>query len=113
MEAGPRPSSRQIPPRTDALVAAAARLIGGQKRVTHGQLFRIRVTASDGKPASVTIQIDDHPGEARPYVLGDIAKRLRINKDDVEVVLGTWTREQLIAHLEQFTSDELKPPALR
>lgn len=76
-------------------------------------LFRLRVTARDGKPATVTVQIDDHPDDARPYVLRDIADRLRVDRDEVLAVLETWDRERLTAHLEQFTQEELQPPAYR
>lgn len=62
---------------------------------------------------TVHVQIDDHPGEARPYVLGDIAKCLNVEKAEVVTVLTTWSRAQLVAHLEQFTAAELMPPRFR
>lgn len=84
------------------------------RRARHGQFFRIRVTSRDGKPAAVNLQIDDHPGEARPYVLRQIRDCLRLrNTEQVVEVLTTWTREQLVEHLQRFTHEELKPPAIR
>jgi hypothetical protein len=76
-------------------------------------LFRIRVVTRDERDAAITVQIDDHPREARPYVLNDIADRLRVERSAVLDVLASWSREQLVTHLQQFTHEELKPPALR
>jgi hypothetical protein len=61
----------------------------------------------------VTVQIDDHPSEARPYVLNDIASRWRVDRAMIETVLASWTAEQLQAHLQTFTSDELRAPSMR
>lgn len=63
--------------------------------------------------AQEQLQVDDHPSDARPYVLKDVADRLRVERDQVEHVLEHWTHEELIEHLRQFPSGELKPPALR
>ncbi len=69
--------------------------------------------ATDGRKAGVTVQVDDHPRDARPYVLNDVANRLRIDRSEILHALTDWTPEQLVAHLEAFSSDELKPPSLR
>jgi hypothetical protein len=81
--------------------------------VRHGVLFHVRVTATDGRKAAVTVQVDDHPREVRPYVLNDVADRLRVDRAEVLDVLANWTPERLLAHLECFSSDELKPPSFR
>ena len=99
---------------TADLIAAAERLAGGKPRgARHGLLFRMSVTAKDGVRATVTFQIDGHRKWAMPYVLNDLARILRIERDDVLTVFGEWTHEQLVVHLEQFTSEELRPPAYR
>jgi hypothetical protein len=81
--------------------------------VRHGVLFHISVTATDGRKAGVTVQVDDHPREAKPYVLNDVADRLRVDRDKIPDVLANWSSEQLVAHLQQFSSAELKPPGWR
>lgn len=62
---------------------------------------------------AVTVQVDDHPRETRPYVLRDIADRLRVPRQQIAEVLGEWTADQLREHLESLPAAELKPPALR
>lgn len=99
---------------TADLIAAATRLAGASPRkVRHGLLFRIPVTAKDDIKTTVTFQIDGHRKWAMPYVLNDIARNLRLERDDLLTALGDWTHEDLVGHLSTFTAAELKPPALR
>lgn len=72
------------------------------------------MVCSDGKKATVTWQIDTHRDECLPYVLRDIASRLKLTgPDHVLEVLASWSSEQLKAHLGQHTSEDLRPPAMR
>jgi hypothetical protein len=71
------------------------------------------ITSKDGKRCGVTVQVDDHPGEPRPYVLNQIADSLRIDRRQIGDVLGTWSHEQLQEHLSHFTQQELRPVKLR
>lgn len=105
--AGGRPDTRQ-------LLASIARITGDPgKPVRHGRIFRVEVVSKDGERCGVPIQVDDHPGEPRPYVLNQIADTLRIKRDKLLEALETWTPEQLTRHLEGFTQEELKPVRLR
>jgi hypothetical protein len=61
----------------------------------------------------VTLQIDDHPRDAKSYVFGEIARCWRVPREQVLEVMRDWTAEQLEEHLCRFTSQELKPPAFR
>lgn len=45
--------------------------------------------------------------------LGQIAGILRVDKDKIEDVLRTWTREQLREHLGTFTQADLRRPNIR
>lgn len=72
--AGSRPDTWQ-------LLASIARITGDPgKPVRHGQIFRVEVVSKDGERCGVPIQVDDHPGEPRPYVLNQIADTLRIER---------------------------------
>lgn len=100
---------------TDDVAAACQRLTGDSgRRAKHGRLFRLKVTTSDGKTATVTAQVDDHPGECRPYVLNDIRRRWRIPDGiSTQTALKDWAPAQLKQHLEQFTQEQLRPPSYR
>jgi len=78
-------------------------------------MFRAKVKARDGRDCSVTVQVSTHRSKGRVSgaILGDIAQRLRIPRDQIETVLNEWTSSALLEHLASHTSDELKPPALR
>jgi hypothetical protein len=45
--------------------------------------------------------------------LHDIADGLRIPRSQLATALRSWSRAQLIAHLEQFTADQFLPLAIR
>jgi len=70
-------------------------------------------TSTDGQSCAVTLRVSDHRPEPSRRSLNDIADRLRINRAEIEEALASWTHEQLVAHLETFTADELKAPAIR
>ncbi|WCB92288.1 hypothetical protein DSM104299_00978 [Baekduia alba] len=76
-------------------------------------LFRVPVTSSDGVKTAVTFQIDGHRKWAMSYVLNDIARNLRLERDQVVQVMSDWTHDDLLTHLGQFTAADLRPSALR
>jgi hypothetical protein len=97
-----------------SLLAAVARLTGDRgKGVKHGKIYRVEVVSKDGKRCGVPVQVDDHPGEPRPYVLNQIADSLLIEHKQIGAVLESWTAEQLSEHLSGFTQEELRPVRFR
>lgn len=100
--------------KTAWIASAVARLTGDQGRtVTHGKRYRLLITTADGARHAVTVQVDTHPTDARPYVLNDIADRFKVERDAILTVLSEWTNEQLKAHLEKFPKADLMPPQCR
>jgi hypothetical protein len=99
---------------TAAVVSAVARVTGDPGRdVKHGKRFRIEVTSSDGHKMGVSVQVDDHPAETRPYVLNQIADTWNVSRDEIRDVLDSWGSEELREHLQKFPKAELMPPHLR
>lgn len=78
------------------------------KRVTHGELFRIVVTSCDGYRCALTVQVDTHRKVPSKAAINDVADRLRLPRDQVDVVLNEWTQEQLRDHLAGLTNDQLR-----
>lgn len=76
-------------------------------------MFRVEVVSSDGDKCGVPVQVDDHPGETRPYVLNAIADTLLIDRDEIRRVLEEGTEEGLRRHLSRYTKDQLKPLRFR
>lgn len=70
-------------------------------------LFRVKVLSSDEQPVAVTIQVDTHRKTPSVAAMNDIADRLRINHDEIDHVLATWTPEELRQHLAAQTKAEL------
>jgi hypothetical protein len=95
---------------------ALTRLIGDKPfRETNETVeWRIEVRSSDGKQVAVRVPINLHRKDriAKP-ALNAIADRLRIDRKDIADVLANWKPEQLREHLEAFTEDELKEPAMQ
>jgi hypothetical protein len=101
-------------PDTSRVVASLARLTAESgKPVKHGHIFKVVVTSSDGVRCGVPIRIDTHPEVVRPYALNQIADSLRLARTDILGVLDSWTHEQLVEHLSQFTQEQLRPVRLR
>jgi hypothetical protein len=71
------------------------------------------LTTSDGHKHAVSVQVDTHPSETRPYVLNQIADRFKVDRAEIHVVLFDWTPERLRAHLQQFSKADLMPPNYR
>lgn len=76
-------------------------------------MFRVEVTSADGHKCGVPVQVDDHPGEPRPYVINQIADSFLIRRTEVHAVLERGTPAELNDHLRGYTKDELKPLHLR
>jgi hypothetical protein len=76
-------------------------------------MFRVEVVSSDGQKCGVPVQVDNHPDQARPYVLNAIADSLLIDRKEIHQVLAEGTEDQLRAHLSEYTKDQLKPLHLR
>ena len=76
-------------------------------------MFRVEVISSDGHNCGVPVQVDDHPGEARPYAVNQIADSFLIQPEEIHVVLEKGTRAELRDHLSQYTQEELKPLHIR
>lgn len=76
-------------------------------------MFRVEVISSDGHKCGVPIQVDNHPAQARPYVLNAIADSLLIDRPELLRVLKEGTQAQLTAHLRRYTKAQLKPLHLR
>jgi hypothetical protein len=73
------------------------------------------VTSSDGKRCAVPVQVSSHrqKGRVTRSVLNNIAACLLIDRDKLVDALDTWTHDELRAHLESHTAEELKPPHVR
>lgn len=76
-------------------------------------MFRIQVESSDGHQCGVPVQVDDHPGECRPYAINQVADSLLIERSEIRQVLAEGTNAQLRAHLSEHTKEELKPLRMR
>jgi len=71
------------------------------------------VESSDGHRVGVSVQLDTHPKETRPYALGQIARQWCLEPDQLTQVLDSWGPDDLLAHLARFTKAELMPPTYR
>ena len=69
--------------------------------------------SADGHDCGVSVQVDDHPREVRPYALGQIARVWHVSRKDLAHIFENWTPERLIEHLGQFTKADLMPPRAR
>lgn len=76
-------------------------------------MFRVEVISIDGEKCGVPVQVDDHPGEARPYAINQVADSLLIRREEIVDVLGRGTRAELRDHLSQYTKEQLKPIRIR
>lgn len=76
-------------------------------------MFRVEVISSDGEKCGVPVQVDDHPGDARPYAINQIADSLLIRRGEIHDVLDRGTRAELRDHLSQYTKEDLKPIRFR
>jgi hypothetical protein len=70
------------------------------------------VTA-DGHKHAVSVQVDTHPTDARPYAVNQVADAFKIDRDQIIDVLRNWPPGRLKAHLEQFNKADLLPPTYR
>jgi len=99
---------------TAQLLAAVERLTGDTGTYgTHNVRFRIDITGSDGKPQSVVVAVTHNRRQPAKGNLNDIADGLRIPRSDLEHMLTKWSHDDLVKHLQQFTSTQLLPLAIR
>jgi hypothetical protein len=97
--------------KTAWLAAAVARVTGDSgKKVNEGARYRVTVTSNDGHKCGVSVQVNTHTKEARPYQLNEIADRWHVNRTELTNVLNEWTSDQLKAHLSTFAKEALMPP---
>ncbi len=95
---------------TKHVLAAVARLTADSgKQVQHGLMFRVVVESADGERCGVPIQVDNHPGVCRPYVVNQVADSLLVDRTEIRQVLDSGTHVELVAHLKHYTKEELKP----
>jgi hypothetical protein len=76
-------------------------------------MFRAEITSCDGHKCGVPVQVDDHPGQTRPYALNAIADSLLVDRTEIEQVLADGTQQQMRRHLAKYTKDQLKPLHVR
>jgi hypothetical protein len=99
---------------TGELCAALERLTGDRGvYARHVKLYRIGVTSSDGHRCAVTVAVTHHRARPARANLNEIADGLRIPRAGLERVLRDWSEADLIAHLEQFTAEQLLPLSIR
>jgi hypothetical protein len=100
--------------KTAYLLKAVARLTGDKgTSVSEGKRFRIRLNTADGHDHAVHVQVDDHPRDARPYQVPQIARSLRLDRKKLLEALESWGPHELRAHLGRFTKEELLPKNYR
>lgn len=100
--------------KTAWLAAAVARITGDPGRSSsEGQRYRVAITTSDGHKHGLSVQVDTHPTDARPYAVNQIADAFQVDRKEIIDVLSTWTPERLIEHLSSFPKNDLMPPNLR
>jgi hypothetical protein len=71
------------------------------------------VTSSDGQRCAVNVPLKLNRDPPYKSTFNQIAGVLRVDPSEIEVVLTTWTREQLREHLSRFTHEQLRRPNLR
>jgi hypothetical protein len=71
------------------------------------------VRSRDGVDVAIRLPVGLHRSELAKAALNDLADRLRVDRSEIAVVLRDWSHDQLITHLQQFTRDELREPAMR
>lgn len=75
-------------------------------------MFRVVVVSSDGVKCGVAIgPVSDHRREPSSATLNMVADRLRVPRDEILEVLGSWSAAKLRRHLRTRTAAELRPPA--
>lgn len=92
-----------------SLQTALARLTASARKARETRIFRITVTALDGKKCSVNFRVS--PKKVYPTTLKQLARELRVPIEQLDDVLDNWTHEQLVAHLSQFPSDVIDSPS--
>jgi hypothetical protein len=100
--------------KTAWLAAAVARLTGDAGRgASEGKRYRVVITTADGHRHGVSVQVDTHPNDTRPYALNQVADTWHVPRSDILSILEKWTPDQLVAHLSTFQKADLMPPNFR
>lgn len=99
---------------TGDLLACLCRLAGKPRRANHGDVFRIKVVSNDGVECAVRLgPISMNRARPSGKTLNDIADKLHLSRSGIGDTLASMTPDDLIAHLQGFTENELKPPQYR
>lgn len=80
------------------------------RRVSDGLRFRVRCETADGEAHTVSLQIDTHVKQTRPYVLRQLSAALRLTDGELLRALDDWGPDDLAVHLKKFTKQQLSPP---
>lgn len=73
--------------------------------------WRLAVPCATDETVIIKIQVGMHRKEVAKSAYGQISRRLLLDRKVIEEVLADWTHEQLMAHLQSYTAEELREPA--
>lgn len=94
--------------KTAQLLAAVARIAGTKGTSSkEGVRFRVVVRSADDERVGVTVQVNDHGREVKGYQLGQIGRKLCLDRKALVDALDNWGPDELRAHLEAMTKAEL------
>jgi hypothetical protein len=65
------------------------------------------VQSSDGHEVAVRVQVNMHRNEIAKAALSSIARRLLLERAEIEAVLESWSHTQLVEHLQKHTKAQL------
>ncbi len=89
-------------------------LIGEPARPTnHSSVFKLRLRSKDDRIVTVNIPVNPADPEQYPSKRSEIAKRLHLSPAKLEEAFRSWSRQDLIKHLQQFDAKDLVEPRLR
>jgi hypothetical protein len=69
------------------------------------------VPCANDETVLVKIQVGLHRKEVAKASYGQIARRLLLDRKVIEEVLSGWNHEQLMAHLQSHSAEQLREPA--
>ena len=97
---------------THDLHQALTRIAGKPiRKARHGLIYRIVVVSNDGKRCAVQLgPVSNHRARPSTATLNEIADLLRVSRDQLEQELAR-SAEDVVARLEGFSAEDLKPPA--
>jgi hypothetical protein len=71
------------------------------------------VQSSDGHEVAVRVQVNMYRNEIAKAALSSIARRLLLERAEIEAVLESWSHTQLVEHLQKHTKAQLCEPAMQ